>query len=174
MKEYIVKYYDSAQSYYGAYHNHKEVSAWAGLVLHVLFLGFVSRIEAPKHYYFEVSLAIIVVVFLVSSLTYMYISNQLKMKDQAGAHAGAAKFLLAKVMLEDDSKIDSKWYLEVEDSDDVNAQSSHVLPAKMLLKSKALNTRARGFQDKTKNMVYSILFISSLFVIAIRCVNIIG
>jgi hypothetical protein len=174
MKDHIIKYYDSAQSYYGTYHNQKEVSAWAGLVLHVLFLGFVSRIEAPKHYYDEITLSIIVVSLLVSVLTYRYISNQLKMKDQAGAHAGAAKFLLAKVMLEDESQIDAKWYLEVEDSDDLDAQSSHVLPAKMLAKSKALNTRARGFQDRTKNMIYAILFLSSVFVIAIRYVDILG
>ncbi len=173
MKDYIIKYYDSAQSYYGTYHNHKEVSAWAGLVLHVLFLGFISRIEAPKHYYHEVNISVIGVAFLVSVLTYRYISNQLKMKDQAGAHAGAAKFLLAKVMLEDESKIDPKWYLEVEDSDDLDAQSSHVLPAKMLTKSRALNTRARGFQDRTKNMIYAILFLSSVFVVAIRCVDVI-
>lgn len=91
MKDYIIKYYDSAQSYYGTYHNHKEVSAWAGLVLHVLFLGFVNRIEATKHFYTEVTLSIIGVSLLVSVLTYRYISNQFKMKDQAGAHAGAAK-----------------------------------------------------------------------------------
>lgn len=77
-------------------------------------------------------------------------------------------------MLEEEYNIDPKWYLKVEDSDDLNAQSSHVLPVKMSAKSKELNARARGFQDRTKNMIYAILFLSTVFSVAVRTVDILG
>ncbi len=46
-KRKVEEYYENTRKYYASYHNHKETSAWAGLILYVVFCGTITKVEAP-------------------------------------------------------------------------------------------------------------------------------
>src|SRR2546423_895761 len=98
MKKELMDYFKTVLDYYGKYHNHKEVSAWAGLVLQIAFCAFAIRfpLNQSKH---KISLALtfVCVIVIVAILIFVYIKNQLEMKDKGGAWAGAALFFLTEV-----------------------------------------------------------------------------
>jgi hypothetical protein len=84
MKDKIIQYYENTRQYYGAYHNHKEIAAWAGLVLFVMFAGLVNWVRLPdKHKILAVHILTFFVI-TIFILVYRYISAQIKMKDSAG------------------------------------------------------------------------------------------
>ena len=118
--------------------------------------------------------AITIGILLVSFFVYRYISAQLEMKDLGGAYAAASMCFVNELMSGIIKEEELSEYLLVEESADVNAQSRHVLPLKLLNKAKVLNTRGRGLQDKTRSMVYSILVIVTLLIIASTWIKVFG
>jgi len=168
MKQKIIEYYENTRQYYGTYHNHKEVSAWAGLALYVLFASLINWVRLPDAFKIIGASVITASVLAVASLVYRYISTQLKMKDLAGAYAAAAFSFLTELIVSDKNDEQLKNYLRVEESADTNAQSIHVLPEIFLKKSKVLNTRGRGFQDTTRSMIYGILILVTVLVIVVK------
>lgn len=174
MKQFLVNYYADTSQYYGTYHNHKEISAWAGLALHVLFCGLAIRADIPANLRLITTTALTVSVLLVGLFAFRYIKNQLEMKDRAGALAGAAGILLVEILRTDETKLNPDDYLRVIESSDTKAQSSHVLPDRLLKKADVLNTRGRGFQDRTRSMIYSLLALSTVAVIGLKWIVTLG
>jgi len=168
MKNYLVEYYDNTSQYYGSYHNHKEISAWAGLVLHMLFCQSIIQVGLPQNQKIIGAASYSIVMFIAALFVFLYIQNQLLMKDRAGALAGAAKYILAEIIQKEEQDLDVSHYMAIEESSDVHAQSSHVLPHILLSKSEVMNIRARGFQDKTKWMVYTLLWFSACLTIGFK------
>jgi len=165
MRSKIINYYENHRSHYSSYHNHKEVSAWAGLALFVFFSGIVNLVTIPSNYELLAVRAITVLVLIVTFLVYRYISTQLKMKDLGGAYTAASICLINDLISESITDDELSDYLIVEEAPDVEAQSRQVLPSKLLKKAEVLNTRGRGFQDTTRLMIYSILSLVSVLVI---------
>ncbi|WP_109831822.1 hypothetical protein [Reichenbachiella versicolor] len=158
-KDQIIDFYKSTNQYYANYHNHKETSAWAGLVLYMAFAGLINLFKIPVQSQIEITILISFFVVAITVFVYRYISIQLKMKDRAGAYSAAAFSFLNELMTNKKlTESELVQYLEIEESEDTIAQSSHVLPKKFLKKSRVLNTRGRGFQDQTRTMIYGILF----------------
>jgi hypothetical protein len=171
MKNYLVSYYDNTRQYYGQYFNHKEISAWSGVVLYVLYCQLVIKIEFPKSNILISFVATTLFILLVVLVVYIYIQNQLKMKDVAGAHAAAATFLLAEIIQLDEEDINVEHYMGVEESSDTQGKSWHVLPVVLLKKTEVINKRGRKLQDKTRWMVYSLLFLSTLLTVSFLWLN---
>ena len=174
MKNNIIQYYENTRLYYGTYHNHKEVSAWAGLALYVLFVGLVNWVILPDKYMLLSLIILSVFVIVVSILVYRYISAQIEMKDLAGAYSATAFIFLSELIAKDMNEEELKKYMNIEDSADTKAQSSHVLPKIFLLKSEIMNTRGRGFQDTTRSMIYSILILVTVLILVVKWINILG
>ncbi len=174
MKDNIIQYYESTRKYYGTYHNHKEVSAWAGLVLYVLFAGIVNGVSLPDKYKILAVHILTFFVIIVLILVYRYISSQIKMKDLGGAHAATAFFFLSELITEEKKEEELKQYMKIEESPDESAQSPHVLPKIFLKKSAKLNTKGRGFQDTTRAMIYGILILVTILVLAVKWINALG
>ena len=174
MKDKVIQYYENTRQYYGTYHNHKEVSAWAGLALYVLFTGLVNWISLPDKYKIASVHILTAFVIFVSILVYRYISTQIKMKDLAGAYAATSAVFLSELISDEKSEDELKKYMEVEESADTSAQSMHVLPKKFLRKSEILNTRGRGFQDTTRSMIYGILILVTILVLVVKWVQALG
>ncbi|MBU4308102.1 MAG: hypothetical protein L6428_15870 [Candidatus Aminicenantes bacterium] len=174
MKEKVIEYYENTRQYYGTYHNHKELSAWGGLALYVLFASLINWVRLPDTCKTVWALGLTVSVLVGVILVYRYISTQLEMKDLAGAYAAAAFLFLADLIVSDKDDKELREYLRVEESTDTHAQSSHVLPEIFLKKAKILNTRGRGFQDTTRSMIYGILILVTVLIIAIKWGQTIG
>ena len=171
MKDKIIQYYENTRQYYGAYHNHKEISAWAGLALYVLFAGLVNWVSLPDKYKIPAVIILTLFVIAVLILVYRYISTQIKLKDIGGAYVAAALIFLSELISEEKTKEELKEYMKIEDSADTNAQSPYVLPKIFLKKSAIQNTRGRGFQDTTRSMIYGILILVTILVLSVKWAN---
>ncbi len=165
MKEKIIKYYEDLGNNYAGYHNHKEISAWGGLVLFVLFAGFISKINLVKGFEIESVVLFTFIILFITWVVYRYISTQLEMKDIGGAYVAASMILINELIKGDFNNNELNNYLIVEEASDTKAQSRHVLPQKLLKKAEVLNTRGRSFQDTTRTMIYCILFLISFLMI---------
>ena len=174
MKEMIIQYYENTRSYYGTYHNHKELSAWAALVLYILFASLINWIKLPDNLKIFTAILLTVFVCAVAILVYRYISTQIKLKDIAGAHAATASIFLSELIISDKSDEELKNYMAIEESADTSVQSSHALPKIFLKKSEIMNTRGCVFQDTTRSMIYSILILVTGLVIIIKWCHAVG
>lgn len=171
MKNYVVTYYENISQFYGIYHNHKETSAWGGLVLHVLFCGLIINAEIPQSYEFSIVIVISAMLIVVATVVFFYIQNQLFMKERAGALFGAAKYILAEDILPTDNQSSLKElneYIKIVESLDMSRQSSHILPKYLLDKANIIDSRGRGYQTKTRIMMYTLLTLSTVAVILIK------
>jgi hypothetical protein len=174
VKDYLVEYYKGIVEYYGIYHNHKEISAWAGLGLHVLYCGATSAVQVPENSKILSVTIIALAVIFSAALVYSYIHAQLEMKDRGGAIAGAAGLILAEILKKDESQLKATDYLSIEESADKLAQSAHVLPIILLKKADILTTRGSGYQDTTKKITYSLLVLSTVSVLGLKCITLFG
>ncbi|PXF57748.1 MAG: hypothetical protein C4B59_14610 [Candidatus Methanogaster sp.] len=172
MKKYLINYYENTRQYYGNYHDHKEISAWSGLVIHILFCTFIVLANPTGQLKIIMTIGFTISVIIVTILLFMYIRNQLNLKDKAGALAAASNFILTELIAKDDNSTDFREYLSVEESSDIKYQSTHVLPKKLLNKVKIYDSRGRGAQDFTRTMIYGLLVISAISVIFYRWIAI--
>ncbi len=168
MKEKVAQYYEDTRKYYSSYHNHKEASAWGGIVLYVLFCGAAARLDTPNSsvLWFNIGFSVFVAAIALSII--LYVKNQYTLKDVAAAHTAAATFLLAEIILCSESKFDAREYMAIEESADVRYQASHVLPKKLLEKSKVMATRGGFSALITKLLAYGIILVISSGVVLTR------
>ena len=174
MRDKLIDYYENCRSHYTTYHNHKEISAWAGLALFVFFAGFVNLIKVPETLKFEGALIVTLLVCVVALLVFRYISAQLEMKDVGGSYVAAAIAFITDLISGEISDEKLHEYLHVKESPDLKAQSRHVLPQKFIEKAEVLNTRGRGFQDTTKAMIYGILALVAMLLITSKWIQVLG
>jgi hypothetical protein len=155
---------------YGKYHDHKEVSAWAGIVLYFVFCAVVLHLEvsAPPHV-IEFG-TITVAVFVTAILATLYIRKQLELKDVAGSYVAAATYYMTKIVTSEAGRLDEPL-TAIAQSTDTEIQSSHVLSDSFLTKAKWLNTQGRCAQIKTRWFTYSLLWTATLFVVTYKAVK---
>lgn len=168
MRERVIKYYENLLQYYGTYHNHKEISAWAGLAFYVIFAGFVNLLIIPEK---QKLLTVIITtgfVFIVLILVCIYIKLQIKMKNLASSFTSTACFFLSKIVTEELNETDLKKYLDVVESDDKKTQSSHFLPKLFLENAKIMGSKGRRYQDNIKFLIFTILICVTLLLMYIK------
>ena len=169
----LLDYFKSIADRQGKYHDHKEVSAWAGLVLHLIFCGALLRVEAPTKYPQLAFVLVFVAVVVAAALAYLYIRKQLELKDLAGAEAGAATYFMSSMATSSDGKLHESL-TPIKQSADTNFQRTHVMPASFVEKTDWLNTQGRGAQDATRRYVYSLLITASVFVVGFNALRFLG
>lgn len=165
MKKSLVDYYETTSTFYGSYQSHKEIVAWAGLVLHVLFCGLMTRIEMPPEFISVGSIWLIGFILVIAFLVYRYIKNQLLMKRNASAFGAAAKFFVSEIMQMDENSPDLVTYIKIGESGDTMSQAQHVLPEKLRDKAEIIRARGPGEQKTTEFLIYSLLVFSTISVI---------
>ena len=157
MKKYLIDLYINYRTTWGNYHRQKEVSAWGALLLQIVLYGLVIRVNQDSILY---HLLISVIIIGILILIILFIINQYKLKDKGSAYmAAASKLLLEIIQTEDDTGALEK-YLETKESSDTEYLVSHFSPKILIENADILNTRGRGSQDKTRNLV---MLISILF-----------
>ena len=171
MKDNIIQYYENTRKYYGTYHNFKELSAWGGLVLYVIFAGTVNMVDLPDKHKILAMHILTLFVITISILVYRYISTQLKLKDSGGAYAATALIFLSELISGEKTEDELKKYMKIEKSNDKGIQSPHVLPKIFFEKSKEMNKEGRGFQDKIRTAIYGILILVTILVLVLKWAN---
>lgn len=134
-QEEVISFYESVKQHYGAYHNHKEISAWGGLVLYLLFANAISDLKMPTECTTCAAIITTLFVGLFVSLVYLYISKQFFLKDIGGARVAAALAILSELISQKMTEAELSAYMFVQETGDENTQSSWVLPKRLLDRS---------------------------------------
>lgn len=169
----LFDYFKALMDRQGKYHDHKEVSAWAGLVLHLLFCFAMLRVEIPKTSGYLGLVFVVVAVFAAAYVAFKYIRNQLELKDRAGSLTAAATYYMSKMVSDSEGALDEPL-TPIKQSADTQMQSSHVLSQSFDEKARWLNTQGRGAQDATRRYTYGLLITVSVFVIVFKFVQVLG
>jgi len=171
MKKYVIDYYENTRQYYGKYHDHKEISAWSGLVAHILFCTFivlanptVQTIQSK----FLMTIGFTISVIVESKLLLIYIRNQLDLKDMGGSYVAGSLSILAELIDKDYNGKELREYLRVKERKEKKYQSTYVLPNELLERAKKYSSKGTGAQDLTRKMNTKVLIISAISVIFYR------
>ena len=173
MKDRIIQYYEKMWQLRSDQHDHKEICAWGGLVLYVLFAGTVSLMDLPEKHnilFMHILTLFVIIVFVVVCC---YISNQLKLKDHSGAHLTTASLFLSELISEEKTEDELNEYLEIKDIGKADLQCELAFPEKFLRKSLEIKGKGRGFQDATRYMIYGILILVTILVLSAKWANVI-
>ena len=158
----LLDYFKSLMDRQGKYHDHKEVSAWAGVVLYFVFCGAILRTElmlkCPLLGFLFISLAALGGAISAT----LYVRNQLRLKDIAGSQTAAAIYYMSVIITNGQL---TEAMTAIPQSADAQVQSSHVLPASFLEKASWLNTQGRRAQDRTRLFAYVLMWIMFLFLV---------
>jgi len=155
----LLKYLTDTRAHYAAYHNHKEVSAWAGVVLYVVFAVQIAfaRDEMLRSYTFVIAAWILSVVFLVAILIYLH--TQFRLRRMAANYVAALQYLVADYLGKDDKEIkEADWV--VDPKLDVGHHSAQVLPKHVLNKALEMDRVGHGSRRKLEAAAYVIVAVS--------------
>lgn len=167
-KSEVIDFYKSTNQYFATYHNHKETSAWAGLVLYMAFAGLMNLFKVPNNN--ETGIILLSVLILVITVfIFLYVSNQLKMKNKAGAYSAAIFIIVNELLIAGDlSESEMKDYLRVEKSDDTKGHGKHTLPKRLLDEAEILAKKGKGFRYQTRLMTFGILLAICILTLTIK------
>jgi len=161
----ILKYLADTRSHYAAYHNHKEVSAWAGVVLYVVFAVQVAfaRDEMFKSKPIVYAACLLSVVFFLIILAYL--KTQFRLRRDAANYVAALLYLGVEYLGKDDATLkkeekdeDMRWILEAKH--DVGHHSEQVLPKLVLTKALEMDDVGHGDRKKLEAAAYGIVVLS--------------
>jgi hypothetical protein len=164
MRADILKYYENLKIYYGTYHNHKEISAWAGLVLYIVVLGAINSILIQSPIDLPTAIIVTSMLLIILYLVFRYISIQLEMKSMADNYSAAASSVISEIIIKniiDDNELIN--YVRIEESSDKKVKSSHFLPKHLIEMSKKTELKGNKLKNRIKHMIYGILLIVTLF-----------
>lgn len=169
----LLDYFKAIADRQGKYHDHKEVSAWAGLVLHLIFCGALLRVDVPTKCPQLAFLLVFVAVLLAALFSYLYIRKQLDLKDIAGSQAAAATYFMSSMATSVDGELHEPL-TPIKQSTDTKFQWKHVMPASFVEKSDWLNTQGKGAHDATRVYVYLLLITASIFIVVFNAFRFLG
>lgn len=166
----LMDYLKALLDRYGKYHDHKEISAWAGIVLYFVFCAAILRVEVstpPRVLEFVV---VAVTVFVTAIFAALYIRKQLELKVVASSYAAAATFYMTQMVTSETGQPDEPL-TAIAQSTDTEIQSPHVLSDSFEKKAKWLSTQGSCAQAKTRRFTYSLLWTATLFVVTYKAVK---
>lgn len=172
-KEETIEYLRDIREHYNNYHEHKEKSAWAAVVLYVLFAGTLLPIQlrGPDTVLYDAGYALFIV--LVALVVFLYTRNQFDLKNEGRVYVAASMQLLVELMAMDEDTFESRELFEMPaDSGDSQYDSDEILPA--VLRERADEFRRPGTalrpSDKSRFLCYTIILIMTLGLLAARFV----
>ncbi len=131
-KEDVLRYLSDTRSHYASYHNHKEVSAWTGIVLFAALIPqTVTYLGGPAG---TCGLGVIetLAVLALLALALIFVSKQFESREFAADVVAASFALTAEILHKKEEEI-AVLDFSVESSSDKDKQAPYVL-AKVLLR----------------------------------------
>lgn len=166
MSDNMINYLTEIRNHFAAYHNHKEIKAWGGLILYVLSANFISRIELVDDCVFLICLTAIILVITIAA--YCYINHQLKLKDNGGSYVATAFWFINKVVTEEITEAQLKSRFKITESErETKIQAEVYLPADFLNKAAELDCQGMYSRYKPNVIIFTLLAIFSVISILV-------
>lgn len=171
-KQDAIAYLQDLRQHYTDYHEHKEKSAWAAVVLYVLFAGTLLPIQlrGPDTLWYDVGYALFILI--IAALVFLYARNQFALKNEGRVYVAASLQLLAELMAMDDEEFDSEAFFRLPAPEDANYDSAEVLPATLLRRADRFRHPDGGWRaaDLSRVLCYLIIAIITVGLLAARFV----
>lgn len=165
-REEILKFLGDTQSHYATYHNHKEISAWASLVLYVLLLTqLVSTAEKTIAGSCAITVISIVVVLVTGISFGVFLGVQFYLRRKAASYVAACIYLQSKYLSAPEKEIEVSKFAP-RSINHTRIESDRCLPEIVL--SEASNVEGGGFNLRKllEVCVYLVVLLVSVLAIA--------
>ena len=169
--EHLFGYFKVLMDRQGKYHDHKEVTVWAALVLYLILCAATLRTLVLKSSPVVGFIIIFIFLFISVILVNLYIRKQLELKDIAGSQVAAATYYMTMIVT--DGSIGEE-FTTIEQNSNTQIQSPHVLPGSFIKKANWLNTQGRGAQVTTRLFIYGLLWTVWFFTVLFKAVQYFG
>jgi hypothetical protein len=170
-KEEAMEYLRDIREHYNNYHEHKERSAWAAVVLYVLFAGTLLPIQlrGPDTYLYD--LGYVAFILIVALVVFGYTRNQFDLKNEGRVYVAASMQLLLELMAMDEDEFDSGEFFEVPKSTgDSYYDSEETLPPILLKRADKFRNPGISIKPSVTSRVlcYAIILIMTIGLLAAR------
>ena len=170
-KKEAIGYLRDLRQHYSAYHEHKENSAWAAVVLYVLFAGTLLPIQlrGPDTILYDVGYALFILI--VTAIVFLYTRNQFDLKNEGRVYVAASMQLLLELMGTAEDEFDSEQFFDVpEETGDAYYDSEEILPPVIIERADKFRGSGTGFgpSDTSRFLCYTILAVMTLGLLAAR------
>jgi hypothetical protein len=161
-REEVLKFLSDTQSHWSTYHNHKETSAWAGLVLYVFLLGqIINAVDKGIASSCAIKTATILVILVSGIIICIYLYEQFSLRKR-GADFVAACFYLESQFLSNPEQQPKSSDFVPPSSEDKRLQSSYCLPEIVLSTADKMASKGQGARSKLEYCAYGLVLVISL------------
>lgn len=170
-KSEAIEYLHNIREHYNNYHEHKEKSAWAAVVLYVLFAGTLLPIQlrGPDTLLYDAGYVSFIVIVAVVVL--LYSRNQFDLKNEGRVYVAASVQLLSEIIAMDESEFDSQEFFRLPaDTDESEYDAGAILPTTLLERADEFRTPSRRLRpsDKSRILCYTIILMMTAGLLAAR------
>ena len=160
IKSDVLKYLSDTRAHYAAYHNHKEVSAWAGVALYVLLIVQIlfAKDEFLKSSGIIAGTSILIVILLVVML--LYLKTQFSLRREAANYVAALLYLSAHHLRSNENDIQQENFL-IAVKTDSGHHSPQILPKIVQDMASEMDWVGHGARRRLEFVAFSIVLVIS-------------
>lgn len=163
-REEILKFLGDIQSFYGIYHNHKETSAWAGLVLYVLLLAqLINAVDRGMTVSCEMKAATTILILVSGIVIWIYLRAQFSAR-QSGSNLFAASVLLRSQYVSHEKEVQISDFSPQSSAEE--KQSSHILPRIVLTTADELASKGGKVRKTLECCAYALVVVVGFLALA--------
>jgi hypothetical protein len=172
-KQEAVEYLLAIREHYNDYHEHKEKSAWAAVVLYVLFAGTLLPIQlrGPDTVWYDAIYTIFILI--VTSIVFLYARNQFDLKNEGRVYVAASMQLLLDLMAMDEDEFDATEFFQMPtEMGDPYYDSEQILPKSLSERADKFRRTGTRFRpsDISRILCYMLIFSMTIGLLAARFV----
>jgi hypothetical protein len=168
-KDQLLRYYENTRQHLTEYHNYKEKSVWAGVVLFAAFCSGVFHYKPPSDgptAVYQCGLA--TVTLLATLFALFYVWNQLNLKDKAAAYLVGAFRLISEVAQNDEAALDLEDYLKISPNLNNVTDFSLSLPGRLQSEAEEFKNQGGHAKKKTRYVVCALIVLFGLSAVGSR------
>jgi hypothetical protein len=170
-KNEAIEYLRDIREHYSNYHDHKEKSAWAAVVLYVLFAGTLLPIQLRGPDTILYDSGYVIFIMTVTIVVFLYARNQFDLKNEGRVYVAASMQLLLDLMAIDEDEFNSEEFFQIPGSEgDSYYDSDEILPPVLIQRADNFRRPSTWFRpsDKSKILCYTIISIMTVGLLAAR------
>ena len=152
----VLKYLSDMQLFWLSYQNHKELCAWAGILLFAAFLAAITA-AIDRHRILRVSWKLIWSGASVASafVLFAYVHQQFHLRREAANYVAASSWLRAEILSHPDQPIDPTLLAPPEKGDE-ELTSTHWLARSILQKANEMSSRGQEARRTLEWRTYAV------------------
>ena len=170
-KKEAIEYLRDIRDHYSNYHQHKEQSAWAAVVLYVLFAGTLLPIQLRGPNTVVYDFGYVLFIMIVATVVFLYIRNQFDLKNEGRVYVAASMQLLLDLIAMDRKEFDSVEFFQTpENAEGSYYDSDEILPPILIERADKFRRPGTWYKpsDKSKILCYTIILIMTIGLLAAR------